>query len=156
VRRWPHPCSGPPLARGTGYPGHPPRDFFGMLTVPAGLGGPWAKEGGGKMGDELFLVTIHADLRIRRLLWRPITVMGLDEGGDIIDVELIEKAAILCDSCGRRVAADSRDLEEGLPTGYALCDKECIVEVVCEGCRRRYFPALRVYDSLDDLGGGGG
>jgi len=100
--------------------------------------------------DELFLVTIHADLRIRRLLWRPITVISLDEGGDIIDVELIGKAAIICDSCGRRVAVDGKDLEEGLPMGYALCDKECIVEVVCEECRKRYFRGLRVYDNLDD------
>jgi len=106
---------------------------------------------------ELFLVTIYSDPRIQRLLWRPITIISLDDDGTISDVELIEKAAILCDSCGREVAVDSKGLDEGLPIGYALCDKECIIEVVCEGCRRKYFAALRVYDDLDDpLGGDGG
>jgi len=71
-------------------------------------------------------------------------------------VELIEKAAILCDGCGRQVAVTEKDLDAGLPMGYALCDKECIIEVVCEECRRRYFEHLRAYDDLDQALNGGG
>ena len=67
------------------------------------------ERGGRKMGrSELFLVTIHADPRIQRLLWRPITIVGFDDSGTINDVELIEKAAILCDSCGQQVAVTER------------------------------------------------
>ena len=79
------------------------------IYCPRGARGPWAKEGGRKMGrSELFLVTIHADPRIQRLLWRPITIVGFDDSGTINDVELIEKAAILCDSCGQQVAVTER------------------------------------------------
>ena len=80
-----------------------------------------------------------------------------DEHGVIEDVELFDKDVILCDVCGRRVAVAERDPDEGLPMGYALCDEERIIEVVCEDCRRRYFAALKVYRDLDDaLRGDGG
>ena len=107
------------------------------------------------MGEsELFLVTIYSDLRIQKLLWRPVTMLSFDRSGAISDVELIEKSAILCDACGRRVAVTEKDLDEGLPMGYALCDDECIIEVVCEDCRQRYFKHLKIYDDLEQALGG--
>ncbi len=107
------------------------------------------------MGEsELFLVTIYSDIRIQRLIWRPATLMSFDEGGVISDVELVEKPVIVCDTCGARVAVTDKDVEEGLPMGYALCDEQYLIEVVCEDCRRRYFAGLRVYRSLDEALGG--
>jgi len=92
--------------------------------------------------NRLFLVKICSDLRIQRLLWRPVTMIGFDEHGAVREVQLIEKTMIICDTCGARVAVTERDLDEGLPMGYALCDEECIIEVVCEDRRRRYFKHL--------------
>ena len=107
------------------------------------------------MADRLFLVTIFSDPRIQRLLWRPVTMIACDEHGLIEDVELIDKPAVLCDSCGRRVAVRESELRE-LPTGYALCDERFIIEVVCEDCRKKYFNNLKVYGDLDEALGGGG
>ena len=107
------------------------------------------------MADRLFLVRIFSDPRIQRLLWRPTTMIVFDERGFIEDVELIEKHAILCDSCGCRVAVRESELGE-LPAGYALCDEEFVIEVVCEDCRRRYFKRLKVYGDLDEALGGEG
>ena len=107
------------------------------------------------MADRLFLVTIFSDPRIRRLLWRPVTMIACDEHGFIEDVELIEKPAILCDACGCRVAVRESELGE-LPTGYALCDEKFVIEVVCEDCRRKYFKHLKVYRDLDEALGGEG
>jgi len=106
-------------------------------------------------GEKLFLIRICRDLRIQKLLWRPMTIFSMDEQGTVYDVELIEKSAILCDACGRRVAVTEKDLDEGLLMGYALCDEECVIEVVCEDCRRRYFKHLRCYDDLDQALDGG-
>lgn len=106
--------------------------------------------------DELFLVTIYSDPRLQRLLQRPLTLIDFVDDR-ICDVELIEKSAILCDACGGQVAFTEEDLEQGLPKGYALCDEECVIEVVCDDCRQKYFEALRVYSDLDDaLRGGDG
>jgi len=110
-------------------------------------------EGGGRKMGRGKLVTIHTDPRIQRLLWRPITIVGFDDGGAINDVELIKKATILCDSCGQQVAVTEKDLNKGLLMGYALCD-EGIIEVVCEDCRRRYSAVLRVYEDLEQAFGG--
>jgi len=122
---------------------------------PRGLGAHGLKRGERKVGEsELFLVTIYSDLRIQKLLWRPATLMSFDESGVISNVELIEKSVIVCDTCGRQVAVTEKDLDEGLPMGYALCDEECVIEVVCEDCRRKYFAGLSVYHSLDEALGG--
>ncbi len=103
--------------------------------------------------DRLFLVRIYSDLRIQQLLRRSATMICFDERGVVSNVELIEKTAILCDSCGRKVAVTEGDLDEGLPMGYALCDEEYVIEVVCEDCRRKYFKHLidRVDGFLDLL-----
>jgi len=92
-----------------------------------------------------FLVRIATDLVIQRLVWRPVVLVS--EDGRVIDV--FYKVVILCDACGERVNAGGEG-EETLPTGYALCDEERIIEVVCEGCRKRYFWRLPVYDSLEE------
>ena len=105
--------------------------------------------------EEMFLIRICKDLRIQRLLWRPVTMVSFDRRGVIGDVELVEKSVIVCDSCGQRVAVTEKDLDEKLPMGYALCDEECIIEVVCEDCRQRYFKHLRIYDDLEQALDGG-
>jgi len=51
--------------------------------------------------DRLFLVKICSDLRIQRLLWRPVTMVGFDEHGAVRDVQLIERPVIVCDGCRR-------------------------------------------------------
>jgi len=105
------------------------------------------------MRGKMFLVPIHRDLRVQRIIKMPVTICLLDEDDVIEEVELVEKAEITCDACGRTVAIAEEELE-ALPMGYALCDGEEILEVVCEECRRKYFAALRIYDDLDEALGG--
>ncbi|MEM4497845.1 MAG: hypothetical protein QW692_03345 [Nitrososphaerota archaeon] len=102
----------------------------------------------------VFLVRVCRDLRIWKLLMRSATIMFFDERGRVRDVELIEKPEILCDVCGGPVAVAEEELER-LPMGYAVCDEECIIEVVCDDCRRRYFADRPVYDDLDRALDGG-
>jgi len=104
-------------------------------------------------GRRLFLIRIYKDLRVQKILQRPITLAWFDEKRGLIDVELIEKTAILCDACNDRVAVTEEEVEE-FPIGYALCDKEYLLEVVCEDCRRKHFKDLRVYDNLEEALGG--
>ena len=104
-------------------------------------------------GRKMFLVRLDRDLRIQRIVRRPIEIYGFDEDGEIIDVELVEKTAIVCDVCGTQaLAVSSEDLENGLSVGYALCDDEYIYQVVCDSCRRKYFGRLKIYDNLDEAG----
>ena len=101
------------------------------------------------MRGEMFLVPICRDPRIQQIVKRPVTICFLDDEGRIGGVELIEKAEIVCDICGGRVAVTEEELKT-LPMGYALCDDEQVYEVVCEDCRRRYYSGLKVYDNLDE------
>ena len=73
------PISDPPLMPGgTGYPGHPPRDFLDD-HVPRGLEAHGRKEGDKVMeGNGLFLVTVSSDLRVQRLLWRSASMVSYD------------------------------------------------------------------------------
>ena len=51
-----------------------------------------------------------------------------------------------------RLKGSKRVVEElGLPVGYAVCDEEAILEVVCQGCRLRYFQGVKAFRTLDDL-----
>jgi len=105
-------------------------------------------------GRKMFLIRIYKDLRVQKILQRPITLAWFDEKGRM-DVELIEKTAILCDACNNPVSITEKEVEEGrLPIGYVLCDKEYLLEVVCEDCRRKHFKDLRVYDCLEEALGG--
>ena len=107
-------------------------------------------------GGKMFLVRLDRDLRIQKIVRRPIEIYGFDEDGEIIDVELVEKTAIVCDVCGTQaLALTENDLENGLPVGYALCDNEYVYQVVCDSCRRKYFGRLKIYDNLDQVMGEG-
>lgn len=90
------------------------------------------------MKEEVFLILLYRDLRVQKLVKQP-TVTFFDGS-----VEIILKDHVACDSCGAGVAVNEKELEdEEPPVGYILCDEEYIIEVVCEGCRRRYFKDLR-------------
>lgn len=102
-----------------------------------------------------FLVRIYEDQRIREAVRKPMKIVELDERGRVVSIEAIEKTAILCDSCSSELAVDGDGLEEGLPVGYAVCDEEYVLEVVCEDCRLRFFPSLEVFDDLEEALGGG-
>lgn len=94
----------------------------------------------------MFLVPLYRDLRLQKLVKQPVVIFF---GGD---VSIIPKDVILCDVCNNVVAVEERDLELGdrLPIGYALCDDEYILEVVCEECRRKHFQHLRCYNDLEE------
>ena len=101
----------------------------------------------------MFLVRIDKDLRLQKIVKRPIEVYSFDEGGNVADVELIEKTDIVCDACGiQALALTEDDLESGLSIGYAVCDEGYVYEVVCEECRKRYFRGLKIYNDLDEAG----
>ena len=106
------------------------------------------------MRGEMFLVPICRDPRIQQVVKRPVTICFLDDEGGISGVELIEKAEVMCDVCGSRMAATEEELKT-LPMD-ALCDDEQVYEVVCEDCRRRYYSGLKVYDNLDEALEAGG
>ena len=98
----------------------------------------------------MFLIRIDKDLRLQRIVMRPIEIIETTEDGEIIDVELIDKTSILCDVCSAQVALNEEDLESGLPIGYVLCDEGYLYEVVCEECREKYYGRLKIYDDLDE------
>jgi hypothetical protein len=99
---------------------------------------------------KMFLVRLDKDIRVQKIVRRPVEMMFFDEDGKVSDVELVEKSAILCDICNAEVALTENELTSGLPIGYALCDGEYIYEVVCEDCRRRCFPRLKIYSDLEE------
>ena len=99
---------------------------------------------------DVFLVTIHTDPRLRSIVSRPMFFMAFSEGGVVM--ETIPKDAVVCDACNARVGVTEEEVEElGLPVGYAVCDEEAILEVVCQGCRLRYFQGVKAFRTLDDL-----
>jgi len=89
------------------------------------------------VGEKMFLVSIHKDLRIQKIILRPIEIIETTEDGKIVDVELVEKTTIVCDVCCSEIAL----------TDY---------EVVCEECRKRYFSFLKIYNDLDEALGAEG
>ena len=98
-----------------------------------------------------FLVPIYSDPRVRGLVERPAKLIWLENG--LIQVKVIPKPFIVCDGCNARVALTPEEVEEeGLPVGYALCDKEAILEVVCQKCVNRHFSGLRVFRTLREAG----
>jgi hypothetical protein len=100
-------------------------------------------------GRKMFLVPIFKDLRVQKLLRRPITIIGFEEDR-IAEVTLIEKSDILCDVCNTPVATIQEEAEGGRTVGYVLCNGVYIYEVVCEDCRKRYFPRLKIYNDLEE------
>ena len=98
----------------------------------------------------MFLVPIHKDSRLQEIIKRPAKIFSFGKNG--VDVELIEKTTIVCDTCNRKVAMSQDELENGYAIGYALCDRRYVYEVVCEECRKRYFRKLKIYNNLG-LGG---
>ncbi|MEM4284341.1 MAG: hypothetical protein QXS96_07640 [Candidatus Caldarchaeum sp.] len=93
-------------------------------------------------GDRLFLVKIATDPRVKHEVQRPVTMVTPYE------VVIIPKDPIVCDACNACV--DVNDEEASDVTGYALCDPDTIIEVVCDECRRRYFPTTPVYQTLEE------
>ena len=100
----------------------------------------------------VFLIPLYKDLRVLRLVKTPTVIAMFDKYLNICNVDIIYKDIIVCDTCSSPVAEDEEDLEKGMPIGYAVCDEEYIIEVVCEGCRRRYFKDARIFDSLEEAG----
>ena len=92
----------------------------------------------------MYLVKLYTDLRIQRLVSRPIEIFF----GDLVTT--IPKSAIVCDTCNQQVAVTEQDLKNGLSKGYAVIDEDCLVEVVCEDCRKKFFSAAPVLDTLED------
>ena len=88
-------------------------------------------------------------MRVQKIVKRPIELLSIDGDGRILDVELIEKTEILCDLCNNKVAVEESELDS-LPPGYVLCDSEYLYEVVCEDCRKRYLPRLKIYSNLEE------
>ncbi|MEM2066102.1 MAG: hypothetical protein QXH59_06415 [Candidatus Caldarchaeum sp.] len=86
---------------------------------------------------------LHTDLRVQRLVSRPVEIFF----GDLVTT--IPKSAIVCDACNQQVAVTEQDLKN-LAMGYAVVDGEFILEVVCEECRQRYFDDIPVFDTLED------
>jgi hypothetical protein len=100
----------------------------------------------------MLLVRVDADKEVKTLVSQPITMIFLDGLGNA-DVEVIERHGdVVCDACGRAIALDQEDLEKGLIPGYALVDEGYIVEVICDECRRRYYPRLKIYNTLEEAG----
>jgi hypothetical protein len=96
---------------------------------------------------ERFLVRIATDPRIQRIVWRPMTMLLFGDSG--MDVDVVYKPAILCDTCNAQLYT-GREEEKEYPTGYVLSDGEYIYEAVCEDCRKRYYEDLPVYDTLEE------
>jgi len=102
-------------------------------------------------GRKMFLVPIHRDLRIQRIVVRPIEIYIFDENGRVIDVELIQKSAIVCDVCGTEtVALTENEVQNGLRPGYAVCDSKYVIQITCDACRSKYFSFLKIYNDLDE------
>lgn len=99
-------------------------------------------------GDRLFLVRIATDLRVKQLVQRPATMVFPD------DVVIIPKDEVVCDACNACVEIDDEQRVSNM-TGFALCDPYVIIEVVCDECRRRYFPTAPVYNTLEQALGEG-
>jgi len=93
-------------------------------------------------GDRLFLIKIATDHWIWYLVHQPVVVGSGDRAA------VIPKDAVVCDVCNACV--DVNDEEASDVTGYALCDPDTIIEVVCDECRRRYFPTTPVYQTLEE------
>jgi hypothetical protein len=102
------------------------------------------------MSERVFLIPIKDDLRLQRLVSRPMEIY--DVGGNGVSlVDVIPKSAILCDACNDRVGVTEKEVkEEGLPVGYAVCEGGFILQVVCETCRRRYFRSAEVVHDLEE------
>jgi hypothetical protein len=102
------------------------------------------------MMERVFLIPVKDDLRIGRLVSRPMEIYGLEDGRVSLE-GVIPKTAILCDACNDRVGVTEKEVrEEGLPTGYAVCEAGLIMEVVCEACRIKYFGDAEVLPNLDE------
>ena len=98
---------------------------------------------------DVFLVTIHTDPIIREMVSRPMVFMAFSEGGVVM--ETIPRDAVVCDGCNARVGVTEEEVEElGLPVGYAVICGNSINEVVCQGCRMRYFEGVKALKTLHE------
>jgi hypothetical protein len=102
------------------------------------------------MSERVFLIPIKDDLRLQRLVSRPMEIYNVgDNGVSLVDV--IPKSAIVCDACNDRVGVSEKEvMEEGLPVGYAVIQSDFIIEVVCEVCKRKYFGSAEVVHDLEE------
>lgn len=91
-------------------------------------------------GDRLFLVKIATDHWIWYLVHQPVVVGSGDRAA------VIPKDAVVCDACNACV--DVEKPEVSACTGWAVCDDSSIIEVVCDECRKKYFPDAPVYENL--------
>ncbi len=89
------------------------------------------------------MVKLHTDLRVQRLVSRPVEIFF----GDLVTT--IPKSAIVCDACNQQVAVTEQDLKDGLTEGYAVVDEDFLTEVVCDECRKHYFSDAPIFDTLE-------
>jgi hypothetical protein len=72
------------------------------------------------MSERVFLIPIKDDLRLQRLVSRPMEIYDVG-GNEVSLVGVIPKSAIVCDVCNDRVGVSEKEVkEEGLPVGYAV------------------------------------
>lgn len=95
---------------------------------------------GAMSGDRLFLVKIATDHWIWCLVHQPVVVGSGDRAA------VIPKDAVVCDVCNAYVDVENPDVSSC--TGWAVCDDSSIIEVVCDECRKKYFPTKPVYENL--------
>ena len=78
--------------------------------------------------EKIFLVRIYGDKKVRELVKRPAKVFTIGRDG-FVEVSLINKDAILRDTCNREVATTVDKIDKRLDIGYALVIEGHITEV---------------------------
>jgi uncharacterized protein with PIN domain len=84
------------------------------------------------------LIPLHQDEKILKAVKRPAKIITF-KGNKPVTVEEIPKTIIVCDDCNTQVATTQKEVDNGLPVGYAVCDDLYIYEVVCEECKEKYY-----------------
>jgi uncharacterized protein with PIN domain len=84
------------------------------------------------------LIPLHQDQEILRAVKRPVKIVTF-KGNKPVIVDEIPKTVIVCDDCNTQVATTQKEVDNGLPVGYAVCDDEYVYEVVCPECRKKYY-----------------
>jgi len=96
------------------------------------------KAGGGDGARMIVLTPIDGDPRIQEFALRSLIITMVDRRGKIREVLHIEKHEAVCDLCGGLMALTKEELEERAK-GYAVIIDGQIVQVICEGCRKRFW-----------------
>jgi uncharacterized protein with PIN domain len=84
------------------------------------------------------LIPLHQDRKILQAVKRPVKIITF-KGNKPVTVEEIPKTVIVCDDCNTQVATTQKEVDDGLPVGYAVCDDKYVYEVVCPECRKKYY-----------------